>query len=98
MRFEQAGFAARRRGAGGEVTVSLDITPTEVLKERIAERDHLGAVASLRPILAPASVAVVGASSSPGSLGGAVLANIVDGLHDEGEESSSPLRNRRTPA
>jgi acetate---CoA ligase (ADP-forming) len=77
--FEQAGFAARRRGAGGEVTVSLDITPTEVLKERIAERDHLGAVASLRPILAPASVAVVGASSSPGSLGGAVLANIVDG-------------------
>jgi RimJ/RimL family protein N-acetyltransferase len=67
--FEGAGFAVRRKGASGEVTVALDITPTEALKERIAERDHLGAVASLRPILAPASVAVVGASSSPGSLG-----------------------------
>ena len=77
--FEHAGYAIRRKGASGEVTVSLDITPTEEVKERIAERDHLGAVASLRPILAPASVAVVGASSSPGSVGGAVLANIVDG-------------------
>ncbi len=77
--FEHAGYAIRRKGADGEVTVSLDITPTEEVKERIAERDHLGAVASLRPILAPASVAVVGASSSPGSVGGAVLANIVDG-------------------
>jgi acyl-CoA synthetase (NDP forming)/RimJ/RimL family protein N-acetyltransferase len=77
--FERAGFATTRKGAGGEVTVSLDITPTDALKERIAERDHLGAVASLRPILAPTSVAVVGASSLSGSLAGAVLANIVDG-------------------
>jgi acyl-CoA synthetase (NDP forming)/RimJ/RimL family protein N-acetyltransferase len=77
--FERAGYAVRRKGAGGEVTVSLDITSTEALKERIAERDHFGAVASLRPILAPATVAVVGASSSPRSMGGAVLTNIVDG-------------------
>ena len=77
--FEHAGYAIRRKGAAGEVTVSLDITPSEEVRERIAERDHMGAVASLRPILAPASVAVVGASSSPGSVGGAVLANVVDG-------------------
>ncbi len=77
--FEHAGYAIRRKGAAGEVTVSLDITPNEEVKDRIAERDHLGAVASLRPIIAPASVAVVGASSSPGSVGGAVLANVVGG-------------------
>jgi len=53
--FEHAGFAARRQGFG-ELTVSLDITPTEAVLERIDERDHFAAIASLRAILAPASV------------------------------------------
>jgi acetate---CoA ligase (ADP-forming) len=77
--FEHAGFAVRRRGSFGELTVSLDITPTEELLERIEERDHFAAVASLRPILAPSSVAVVGARATPGNVGRAVLANIVAG-------------------
>ncbi len=77
--FEGAGFGVRRRGSFGELTVSLDITPTEALLERIDERDHVAAVAALRPILAPASVAVVGAAATSGNLGGAVLANIVAG-------------------
>jgi GNAT superfamily N-acetyltransferase len=51
--FERAGFATRRRGLLGELTVSLDITPAQALLERIDERDHVAAVASLRPILAP---------------------------------------------
>jgi acyl-CoA synthetase (NDP forming)/RimJ/RimL family protein N-acetyltransferase len=74
--FKRAGFDVKRESAFGEVTVSLDIRPSEAVRARIAERDHAGAVASLRPILAPASVAVVGAA---GELGGAVLANLVDG-------------------
>ena len=37
--FEHAGFAVRRRGLS-ELTVSLDITPTEAARERIDERDH----------------------------------------------------------
>ena len=61
--FEHAGFAVRRRGSSGELTVSLDITPTEAIQERIDERDHLASIASLRPILAPASIAVVGAAA-----------------------------------
>ncbi len=77
--FEHAGFAVRRWGSAGELTVSLDITPTEAVLERIGERDHLAAVASLRPILAPSSVAVVGAAATPGNIGGAVLANIIGG-------------------
>ena len=64
--FEHAGFAVRRRGSGGELTVSLDITPTEAVLERIDERDHFAAIASLRPILAPSSVAVVGAADDAG--------------------------------
>ena len=77
--FEHAGFAVRRRSSFGELTVSLDITPTEAVRERIDERDHLAAVASLRPILAPASVAVAGAAAVPGNVGRAVLANIIGG-------------------
>src|SRR5450755_2847432 len=77
--FARAGYAVSHEGAGGEVIVSLDITPTDESKQRIAERDHLGAVASLRPILAPASVAIVAAKRLPGNVGGAVLANIVQG-------------------
>ena len=77
--FEHAGFAVRRRASFGELTVSLDITPTAAVRERIDERDHLAAVASLRPILAPASVAVAGAAAVPGNVGRAVLANIIGG-------------------
>ena len=76
--FEHAGFAARREGIG-ELRVSLDITPTKAVLERIDERDHFAAIASLRPVLAPSSVAVVGAEATPGNLGRAVLANIIAG-------------------
>ena len=77
--FENAGFTVQRRGSYGEVTVSLDITPTETTRERIGERDHVGAVAALQPILAPSSIAVVGAAAAPGNVGQAMLANIIAG-------------------
>ena len=77
--FAHGGFAVRRRGSAGEVTVSLDIAPTPAVRERIDERDHVASIASLRPILAPSSVAVVGAAATPGNVGGAVLANIIAG-------------------
>jgi acyl-CoA synthetase (NDP forming)/RimJ/RimL family protein N-acetyltransferase len=77
--FEHAGFGVRRRSSWGEVTVSLDITPSEAVRERIGERDHLAAVAALRPFLAPASIAVVGAEATAGNVGYAVLSNIVGG-------------------
>ena len=77
--FEHAGFAVRRRGSFGELTVSLDITPTAAVLERIDDRDHFAAIASLRPVLAPSSIAVVGAAATPGNIGRAVLANISGG-------------------
>lgn len=75
--FRQAGFGLRRKGAFGELTVSLDITPSEAVLERMDERTHLAAVASLRPLVAPTSVAVVGAA--PGNVGAAILARITQG-------------------
>jgi len=76
---EGAGFAVRRRSWVGELTVSLDITPSQAAQERTDERDHFAAVASLRPLLAPSSIAVVGAAAAPGNVGRVVLTNIVAG-------------------
>jgi acetate---CoA ligase (ADP-forming) len=77
--FEHAGFAIRREGSLGELIVSLDITPSEAVIERIDERDHFAAIASLRAVLAPSSVAVAGARATVGNLGHRVLANIIGG-------------------
>ncbi len=77
--FEGAGFVVRRQASFGEVTVSLDITPSEAARERVEERDHVAAVASLQSLLAPSSIAVVGAAETPGNVGRAVLKNIADG-------------------
>ena len=59
--------------------MSLDITPTQAVLARIDERDHVASVASVRPILAPSSVAVVGAADAPGNIGRVVLASIIAG-------------------
>src|SRR6516225_5072987 len=77
--FHRAGFGVRSASDFDELLVSLDIQPTEVVQEKIGERDHLGVVASLRSILAPSSVAVVGASNEPGSPGGELFANLIAG-------------------
>ncbi len=76
--FQNAGFAIRREGFG-EVTVSLDVTSTDAVVRRIDERDHYAAIQSLQPMLAPRSVAVVGAAEEPGNVGRAMLANISGG-------------------
>src|SRR4051794_22973562 len=77
--FSSAGFDIRRETAFGEAHLELDIRPSERAAEAMAERVHRAAVASLRPVLAPASVAVVGASAREGSLGAELLRRIVAG-------------------
>src|SRR5919202_2374491 len=77
--FASAGFDIRRESAFGEAHLELDIRPTERFEEVMAERTHRAAVASLRPLLAPQSVAVVGASAREGSLGAELLRRIVAG-------------------
>jgi acetate---CoA ligase (ADP-forming) len=77
--FASAGFDVRRETTHGVTELSMDIRPTQVLAQRIAQRDHQATVASLGPLLEPAAVAVVGASNAPGSVGGAIFANVLDG-------------------
>jgi acetate---CoA ligase (ADP-forming) len=87
--FRNAGFAIKREGFG-ELGVSVDITPAEAVVKRIDERDHFATLASLRPVLAPSSVAVIGAADAPGNVGRAVLANITNGGFSGVVESVNP--------
>jgi acyl-CoA synthetase (NDP forming)/RimJ/RimL family protein N-acetyltransferase len=75
--FSSAGFGVRRETSYGIVELSMDIRPTDALAERIAERDHTATVASLRSLLEPRSLAVVGASNQPDSVGGRLFANVL---------------------
>ncbi|HWI72438.1 MAG TPA: GNAT family N-acetyltransferase [Baekduia sp.] len=77
--FGNAGFGVRRASTGGIVHLALDLTPTVTLAERIDDRTHAATVASLRALLAPRSIAVVGASAREGSVGGAIFRGIVEG-------------------
>jgi acetate---CoA ligase (ADP-forming) len=77
--FSGAGFDTQRHSEFGEVRVSLDLRPSERFAERMADRTHAAAVASLRALLEPRSVAVVGASSREDSVGGAIFRSIVAG-------------------
>jgi acetyl coenzyme A synthetase (ADP forming)-like protein len=75
--FASSGFTVRRAMAHGVFHVSF---PTEETPEAAAAHDRREREASARSIaaiLAPHSVAIVGASRRPGSIGAALLENVV---------------------
>jgi acetyl coenzyme A synthetase (ADP forming)-like protein len=80
--FADAGFAVSRRVEGGTTEVRLEIQPTEAYRTAVDERDHVAVAASLRPFFAPRTVAVVGASTRRGSIGGELFRNILDAGFD----------------
>jgi acetate---CoA ligase (ADP-forming) len=80
--FADAGFAVSRRLEGGTTEVRLEIVPTEEYRAAVDERDHRAVAASLAPFFRPGSVAVVGASTRRGSIGGELFRNILDSEFD----------------
>lgn len=76
--FEAAGFSVTRVLDQGTIEVAFPIAATEEYLTHVDERDHLAVVASLRPFFAPTSVAVVGASPRPESIGGRLFRNVLD--------------------
>ena len=83
--FADAKLHATRRSAEGVMELSFDV-PSEdsdpawqPYLEAMASRESHADVESLRHLLDPASVAVIGASRRPGSVGRAVLHNIITG-------------------
>jgi acetyl coenzyme A synthetase (ADP forming)-like protein len=72
-----SGFSLHRELDQGIVEMEISLAPTEHLLEWVGARDHLAVVASLRPFFLPESVAVLGASPRPGSVGGELFRNIL---------------------
>ena len=83
--FADAGLPARRRISGDtvELTFPLPVGDDDYrlgyYLEAVASRESRADVASLRPLLQPRSVAVVGASRRRATVGRAILHNIVAG-------------------
>jgi acetate---CoA ligase (ADP-forming) len=77
--FSEAGFETKRETVSGTTEVRLALGATETLRLRIDERDHIGVVGSLQPFFDPRTVAVVGASPRPGSIGGELFRNVLRG-------------------
>ena len=83
--FADAGLPAKRRIAGStvELTFPLPVGDDDYrlghYLEAVASRESRADVASLRPLLGPRSVAVVGASRRRATVGRAILHNIVTG-------------------
>ena len=59
--------------------MTFPIAPTAGYASLVAERDHTAVVASLRPFFEARSVAVIGASSRRGTIGGELFRNILKG-------------------
>lgn len=77
--FAEAGFTVTSSMEDGVVHVEFDIEPTSESRRVMEAREHRSEAMSVRRLLTPSSVAVVGASRSPGTVGHELLANIVAG-------------------
>jgi acetyl coenzyme A synthetase (ADP forming)-like protein len=77
--FRESGFPVEVRAGLDLVSVRL---PTELGAEgweRFHHREQTASVAAVRSVLAPASVAVIGASRRRGTVGGEILHNLIAG-------------------
>ena len=72
-----AGFAVERSARDGVIEATMRIEPTTAYLAHTDRRDHVGAAASLRRFLEPASVAVYGASPRRGTVGGELFRNVL---------------------
>ena len=75
--FADAGFETTRETVLGTAEVHLALAPTDMLRARVDERDHVGVVSSLRPFFTPRTIAVIGASPRAGSIGGELFRNVL---------------------
>jgi acyl-CoA synthetase (NDP forming)/GNAT superfamily N-acetyltransferase len=75
--FREAGYQTTRTIDHGEITLEFDIDETAVTDEVMREREQHAEARSIRRLLFPASVAVIGASSDEGKIGNVVFRNLL---------------------
>jgi acyl-CoA synthetase (NDP forming)/GNAT superfamily N-acetyltransferase len=77
--FTEVGLPVRRRHRDGIIDLTFPLPgpgDSDSYSEAVAERERRADVVSLRHVFAPESVAVIGASRHPGTVGRAILDNI----------------------
>jgi acyl-CoA synthetase (NDP forming)/GNAT superfamily N-acetyltransferase len=77
--FRFAGYAVSQATDDGVVHVSFDIAESVHVDSVRESRAHRSEARSLEPLLRPRSIAVVGASRRPGSVGNTLLLNLITG-------------------
>ena len=83
--FAEAGLPVVSRHVDGVVGITIPLPPDDTGQQledyldTVAGRERSASVASLRPVFAPRSVAVIGASRRTGTVGRSVLDNIAAG-------------------
>jgi acyl-CoA synthetase (NDP forming)/RimJ/RimL family protein N-acetyltransferase len=77
--FTDAGYVVTHEMDDGVVRLEFGLEPTEDSRAVTFDREHRAESESVRRLLRPSSVAVVGAGRAPSSIGRAVLQHIVDG-------------------
>ena len=75
--FRDSGYRLRTSSLQGSLRVEFPTEQTEAALDRFAQREHLAAVAAMSYFFEPASIAVIGASSRPRSIGGEVFRNLL---------------------
>lgn len=73
----ESGFPLTRQVDGGEVRVRFPTRLGAATLERFEQREEVATSESIRPILRPRSVAVVGASRSRSTVGGTIFHNLI---------------------
>lgn len=76
--FQESGFEVTRHFEDGVVAVEFPIDPTARWRAVVESREHRAEARSLAELLAPGSVAVVGASRDPQAVGSLVLRHILE--------------------
>ena len=77
--FRESGFPVDTRSAPGVITIELPTSLSADAIARFEERERIAAVAAVRSVLEPRSVAVIGASRRRGTVGGELLHNVIAG-------------------
>ncbi|MFF7234802.1 GNAT family N-acetyltransferase [Streptomyces collinus] len=79
--FTDAGYTQKRSFEDGVVRLEFDLEPTDRSVAVQRAREQRAEARSVRRLLAPGSVAVVGVGRAPGGVGRSVLGNIRDAGH-----------------
>jgi acyl-CoA synthetase (NDP forming) len=79
MVFSDAGYDVNRHFDDGVVSLEFNIDPTDKSRAVMEAREHRAEARSIQELLAPSSVAVIGASRKWGAVGYQLLEHIIEG-------------------